>query len=77
TLGAAARNATLGRGTYGIGSSALLGAWCGLLANSFVIDTLHWRHLWIVAALVWAGTMRRYGPGTPTLSGSRAGGARE
>lgn len=77
TLGAAARNATLGRGTYGIGSSALLGAWCGLLANSFVIDTLHWRHLWIVAALVWAGTMRRYVPGTPTLSGSRAGGARE
>ena len=77
TLGAAARNATLGRGTYGIGSSALLGAWCGLLANSLVIDTLHWRHLWIVAALVWAGAMRRYGPGTPAPVGSRAAGARE
>jgi O-antigen ligase len=76
TLGAAARNAKLGRGTYGIGSSALLGAWCGLLANSFVIDTLHWRHLWIVAALVWAGTMRRYG-GALTPVGWRAAGARE
>ncbi len=65
TLAAALRNAILGRGTYGIGSVALLGAWCGLLANSFVVDTLHWRHLWIVAALIWAGSMRRYRPGTP------------
>ncbi len=77
TLGAAAHNAVLGRGSYGVGSSALLGAWCGLLANSFFIDTLHWRHLWIVAALVWVGTMRRYAPGTPTPLGSRADGARE
>jgi O-antigen ligase len=65
TLAMAVRNATLGRGTYGIGSAALLGAWCGLLANSLVVDTLHWRHLWIVAALIWAGSMRRYRPGTP------------
>ena len=65
TLGAALRNALLGRGTYGIGSAALLGAWCGLLANSVVVDTLHWRHLWIVAALIWAGAMRRYARGTP------------
>lgn len=65
TLAAALRNAIVGRGTFGIGSVALLGAWCGLLANSFVVDTLHWRHLWIVAALIWAGTMRRYRPGTP------------
>jgi hypothetical protein len=40
---------------HGIGSAALLGAWLGMLANSLVIDTLHWRHLWIVAALIWAG----------------------
>jgi O-antigen ligase len=65
TLAVALRNATLGRDTYGIGSAALLGAWCGLLANGFVVDTLHWRHLWIVAALIWAGGMRRYRPGTP------------
>jgi hypothetical protein len=52
-------NAAAGRDTYGIGSAALLAAWCGLVVNSFVIDTLHWRHLWIVAALIWAGWARR------------------
>jgi O-antigen ligase len=64
TLGSAVRSAAAGRGTYGIGSAALLGAWCGLLVNSFFIDTLHWRHLWIVAALIWAGAMmtRRRAP---------------
>ena len=58
TLLFAGRNAALGRDTYGIGSAALLGAWVGLLVNSFVVDTLHWRHLWFVAALVWVGAMR-------------------
>ena len=53
TLGFAARNAVLGRDTYGIGSAALLCAWCGLLANSVFVDSLHWRHLWLVAALIW------------------------
>jgi O-antigen ligase len=61
TLGFAARNVALGADTYGIGSAALLAAWCGLLANSFFVDTLHWRHLWLVAALVWAGTALRSG----------------
>ena len=59
TLGAALRTALVGRDTYGIGSATLLGAWCGILANSFFVDTLHWRHLWLVAALIWAGSMRR------------------
>jgi O-antigen ligase len=59
TLAFAMRNAALGRDTYGIGSAALLGAWCGILANSVVVDTLHWRHLWIVAAMIWAGVRRR------------------
>jgi len=58
TLVFAGRNAVIGRDTYGIGSAALLGAWCGLVANSAFVDTLHWRHLWLVAALIWAGTMR-------------------
>ena len=57
TLVLARRNAVVGRHTYGIGSAALLGAWCGLIANSFFVDTLHWRHLWMVAALIWAGTI--------------------
>ena len=47
------RSAARGSDTYGIGSGALLAAWCGILANSFVVDTLHWRHLWVVAALIW------------------------
>jgi hypothetical protein len=79
TLGAALANAVAGRDTYGVGSAALLGAWCGLLVNSFVIDTLHWRHLWVVAALIWAGWARRragvvQGPGArlePPLPGYR------
>lgn len=56
TLGFAIANAMAGRRSAGIGSAALLGAWCGLLFNSVVVDTLHWRHLWVVAALIWAGT---------------------
>jgi O-antigen ligase len=59
TLGFAARNAAAGFDTYGIGSAALFAAWSGLLANSFFVDTLHWRHLWLVAALIWAATTLR------------------
>jgi O-antigen ligase len=56
TLALAVSNALANRDTHGIGSAALLAAWCGLLANSFFVDTLHWRHLWLVAALIWAGS---------------------
>jgi O-antigen ligase len=59
TLLLAARNAVIGRDTYGIGSAPLLAAWCGMLVNSFVVDTLHWRHLWLLAGLIWAGTHAR------------------
>jgi O-antigen ligase len=58
TLVLALRNVGLGRDTYGIGSAALLGAWCGLIFNSTVVDTLHWRHLWVVTALIWAASAR-------------------
>jgi O-antigen ligase len=75
TLIFAGRNAILGRDTYGIGSAALFSAWCGLLANSVFIDTLHWRHLWFLAALIWAGSTRpAHPPGQtwePTSSRSR------
>jgi O-antigen ligase len=57
TLALALKNVGAGRDTYGIGSGALLGAWCGLLVNSVVVDTMHWRHMWVVAALIWAGAM--------------------
>lgn len=58
TFGWAGRNAVLGRNTYGIGSAALLGAWSGIMINGFFVDTLHWRHLWALAALIWAGSSR-------------------
>ena len=58
TLSFAVGNSVRGRSTYGIGSAALLAAWCGLLASSAFVDTLHWRHLWLVAALIWVGALR-------------------
>jgi hypothetical protein len=58
TLLLAVRNALDGRDAHGVGSAVLLGAWCGLLANSAFVDTLHWRHLWLVAALIWCARSR-------------------
>jgi O-antigen ligase len=58
TLLLATRNAVVGRDTFGIGSAALLAAWTGILANSIFVDTLHWRHLWLLGALIWIGAMR-------------------
>jgi O-antigen ligase len=63
TLVISARSTIIGRHTYGIGSAALLASWCGILINSPFVDTLHWRHLWVVAALIWVGAMRRTHPG--------------
>lgn len=59
TLVLAARHAVIGRDLYGIGSAPLLGAWCGLMLSGFVIDTLHWRHLWLVGAMIWAAAAIR------------------
>ena len=50
---------------HGLGSAALLASWIGLLANSFFIDTLHWRHLWIVAALIWCASALSVRAGLP------------
>jgi O-antigen ligase len=58
TLAWAARSALLGGHTYGIGSAALIGAWCGIAVNGMFVDTLHWRHLWLVAGLIWSGAAR-------------------
>jgi hypothetical protein len=55
TLHWVAQDAVRGRNPYGIGSAALLGTWVGLLANSFFIDSIHWRHLWLFAGVIWAG----------------------
>ena len=74
TLILGVRNTLRGRDTYGIGPGALLGCWCGLIFNSAVVDTLHWRHLWLVAALIWAGAIReRASDRRPVLRRSGAG----
>jgi O-antigen ligase len=70
TLVLAMRNAVLGRSAWGIGSAALLGSWCGILFNSAVVDTLHWRHLWLVAALIWAASMRPVPRSAQSIAGS-------
>lgn len=62
TLLIAARNAIFGRHTYGIGSGALFASWFAIVFASFVIDTVHWRHLWLVAGLIWAGSLRPRSP---------------
>jgi O-antigen ligase len=59
TLMLAVGNAVAGRDAHGVGSAAALGAWCGLLANSAFVDTLHWRHLWLVAAVIWVASLKR------------------
>ena len=66
TLLLALNNVAKGRSTFGIGSAALAAAWLGLLVNSLFVDTLHWRHLWLVAGLIWAGSIRGQAP-TPAL----------
>jgi O-antigen ligase len=58
TLALAVRNALVGADAHGVGAAALLGAWCGLLVNGAFVDTLHWRHLWLVAALIWVAAVR-------------------
>jgi hypothetical protein len=70
TLLLAVRNTVLGRDTYGIGSGPLLASWCGMLMNSFVIDSLHWRYLWLLAGLIWAGA---HATGVRTQLSSRVG----
>jgi len=65
TFGAAVRLAVRDADLHGIGSATLLAAWIGLMANSFFIDTLHWRHLWIVAALIWCAAAVRHSRQAP------------
>lgn len=73
TLGLAVGNAIRGRTAAGIGSAALLGAWCGLMLNAAVVDTLHWRHLWVVAGLIWAAAMTNAGSGSRAARPRRGG----
>ena len=53
TAAAALRAARLDFAREGLGSAALLGCWLGLSFNGLVVDTYHYRVLWLVAGLVW------------------------
>lgn len=57
TLHAAFGLAMRGAPAFGIGGAPLLGAWAGLVVNSAFIDTLHWRHLWVLAGIIWAAAI--------------------
>ena len=67
TLVYALRSAVHGKSLFGIGSAALLAAWCGILVHSYFVDSLQWRHAWLVAAMIWATAMvgSRPQPETP------------
>jgi len=39
---------------YGLSAKVILACLVGLALNSVVIDTIHWRHLWLILALAWA-----------------------
>jgi hypothetical protein len=53
TAAAAWRSARLDFSREGVGSAALLGCWLGLSFNGLVVDTYHYRIVWLLAALVW------------------------
>ncbi len=54
TLAYGLRSAIRGLNLHGIGSASLLAAWSGILVHSYFVDSLQWRHAWLVAALIWA-----------------------
>jgi O-antigen ligase len=47
---------------HGVGSAALVGSFAGILANGAFVDTIHWRHMWLIAALIWATRRSRSEP---------------
>jgi hypothetical protein len=57
---------------HGVGTAALLGIWLGQTVNGFFVDTLHWRHLWVFAALIWCGYGLGADRGRPRRSVARA-----
>jgi len=39
---------------YGLSAKVVVACLVALALNSLVIDTIHWRHLWLILALAWA-----------------------
>lgn len=42
---------------YGLSSTALLAGLMGTLANGFLIDAIHWRHLYLLLGLSWVASV--------------------
>ncbi len=53
TLGRAAGGAFSTRQQDSGVAALILAVLAGILLNSIVLDTLHWRHLWLICALPW------------------------
>lgn len=49
---------------YGLSAKVMVSCLAGLLFNGFVIDTIHWRHFWVIVGLAWvvAVAQRRHKP---------------
>jgi len=40
---------------FGLNINAILAIIIGILVNGLVIDTIHWRHLWLILGIAWIG----------------------
>jgi hypothetical protein len=63
---------------YGLSAKVVAACMAGLALNSAVIDTIHWRHFWLVLALAWVIFTQREPalPGEPGQSLSLEGTAK-
>jgi O-antigen ligase len=64
------RSARLDNAREGLGSAALVGCWLGVSFNGLVVDTYHYRILWVVAALVWLVASAPTSGGPASVEGS-------
>ena len=61
---------------YGLSATAVFAIGCGLVFNSFVIDTIHWRHYWWVLGMLWVvsrASLDSYAPPQTNLIGGAYG----
>ena len=63
------------RSPFQIASTVVFAALVGTLAQSLFIDSTHWRHLFVLFAIVWGTALAR--PAAPSVTpGARAGAVR-
>jgi hypothetical protein len=47
---------------FGVSGSVLLASSIGQMVNGIVIDSLHWRHFWLLMGMTWLGHSMHSGP---------------